>query len=198
MSKNFGEGLTQSLIDFDTPPLTNPHLWAKKVLKTFWGHLHHMVHPGPKFPFPLPTMVFNLRGECAGQALYDTWVIRINQEMLDKYPGIPTQDVIYHEACHLFARKLFGPRIRPHGPEWKKVMTMANVVPTVTHTYKLTPARKRIKYIVTCSSCFKEFQTKSRERYDRIRNFMRDSKKGYRHEACRNKERGGLFRIISV
>jgi predicted SprT family Zn-dependent metalloprotease len=39
--------------------------------------------------------------------------------------------VLCHEAAHLAAYELHGPRIRPHGPEWQRLVKLAGHIPEV-------------------------------------------------------------------
>ena len=39
------------------------------------------------------------------------------------------QEVLCHEMAHLAARELHGRNVRPHGPEWKALMTSAGYEP---------------------------------------------------------------------
>lgn len=184
--------LVQRTIDFDELPLSTPHLTAKKVLQTFWAHLHQVVLPIPKFPYRLPTMIFDLKGTTAGQANFRRWIIRINQEALDKYPQ-ETRAIIRHEACHLYAAKNFGEHIRSHGREWKRTMEMANQVPDRCHTLQLTPARTSISFGWECSSCFEVFQV-SRKRHLLMCRAVGDESNVWKHKECRRKRGAGVLR----
>ena len=188
--------LVQRTIDFDEPPLSSPHLTAKKVLRAFWAHLHQVVLPAPKFPYALPTMVFTLKGTTAGQAHFRSWIIRINQEALDKSPQ-ETRAIIRHEACHLYAMKNFGTLIKPHGPEWQKTMEMAGQVPDRCHTLQLTPARTSITFGWECSSCFEVFQV-SRKRHLRMSRAVGEESNVWKHKECRRKRGAGVLRRSGI
>lgn len=41
------------------------------------------------------------------------------------------REVLCHEAAHLVVRELYGPAAKPHGAEWRKLMTLAGLSPRV-------------------------------------------------------------------
>ncbi len=68
-------------------------------------------------------------------------------------------DVLCHELAHLAAYEHFGPRIRPHGPEWRQLVRTAGFEPSVRFSDAETinllnaRARRRPHYLHVCRVC---------------------------------------------
>jgi SprT protein len=56
--------------------------------------------------------------------------IRVASFLLTGPPGI-LHEVLCHEAAHVAAAELHGPRVRPHGREWKALVAAAGFEPRV-------------------------------------------------------------------
>ena len=77
---------------------------------------------------------FDLHGKCAGQALYErdahgrvALSLRINREAYDLAPAHVLHETIPHEIAHLIC--FLGPRVRSHGPEWRRVFVQLILFP---------------------------------------------------------------------
>ena len=88
-----------------------------------------------------PKIVFDLRGQAAGQANYLKNKIRFNRDLLEKFTDEFVSQTVPHEFAHLVAYAKFGPRIKPHGAEWQLVMVALGVKPARTHNFEVMPAR---------------------------------------------------------
>ena len=89
--------------------------------------------------FPRPSIVLNLRGADAGQALPDRNMLRFNLAFFSRDPAHYLRQVVAHEVAHLVSFRIFGRNIRPHGKEWRQVMTKAFKLPaTRCHSYDLS------------------------------------------------------------
>jgi SprT protein len=102
--------------------------------------------------FEYPTIQFDLRGTCAGQAWSGLNKIRYNlglaMENLDDF----IDDTCMHEAAHVIADRHFAKRCN-HGPNWKWVMSkIMGVKPTRCHNYDVSNqrVRKSYRYIYKC------------------------------------------------
>lgn len=85
-----------------------------------------------------PEIRFDLSGKTAGMLLFPPngrCAIRYNLPMLMKYGEDFINTTIPHEVSHLIARSLHGPRIRPHGSEWKRVMALFGAQPVRCHGF---------------------------------------------------------------
>lgn len=100
--------------------------------------------------FDFPDIDYSLRGSVAGYANYWKWQMRINRPLMRDNVQDFINDTIPHELAHLIAFKIYGPKIKPHGPEWKFVCRKLGYEPNRCHTLKTTPARIHKKYIYTC------------------------------------------------
>ena len=98
-----------------------------------------------------PEVLFNLRGQAAGQANYRATRIRFNQELLRKYKAEFINQTVPHEFAHLIAYQKFGRRIKPHGKEWKSVMIELGASPSRTHGFEASSARKLRRFLYQCN-----------------------------------------------
>lgn len=101
--------------------------------------------------WPPPRLRFDLRGQCAGQALPATWTLRLNRALLLAHEGHFLAVTVPHEVAHLVAYALHGPRIRPHGPEWRELMQQLGLPPKVCHDYPVKPARRARQWTYRCA-----------------------------------------------
>lgn len=82
--------------------------------------------------------------------------IRLNRAFLATHPDetIPT---LCHEAAHIAVFHLHGPQARPHGPEWRHLMQLADQPANRTCTLDLIqhPGQKKTKSTVLhrCPRC---------------------------------------------
>ena len=77
-----------------------------------------------------------------GRANLLLMVLELNPTLLARNPeGVP--HVLIHEAAHLVARYKYGPRIAPHGSQWKSLMLAAGESPRATHSFDTTGLRNR-------------------------------------------------------
>jgi predicted SprT family Zn-dependent metalloprotease len=69
------------------------------------------------------------------------------------------REVVCHEVAHVAAHRLHGARIRPHGPEWKRLMVLAGFEPRARLPLSDLPdgiaetSRPRVLYDHTCPVC---------------------------------------------
>lgn len=97
-------------------------------------------------PVPRVEIRFDLRGQAAGQArmpIRGRPVIRYNPLLLEENTLDFLGRTVPHETAHVIANRLFGPRIRPHGPEWVEVMNLFGADPQRCHDYDVERAATR-------------------------------------------------------
>jgi len=106
---------------------------------------------------PMPWIRFDLRGKSAGQfrALdKGRCLIRYNAQLLERHPREFLSQTVPHETAHLVAFSLFGPRIAPHGGEWRTIMATFGAPPERCHSYSLagvqTRRLRRYQYRCAC------------------------------------------------
>ncbi len=108
-------------------------------------------------PLSQPQVRFDLRGKAAGMALFhprgDT-VIRYNTQMLRENGQAFIEQTVPHEVAHLVARAVFGSTVRPHGAEWRSIMTLFGAEPQRCHTFDVPRKNRRkmrhFSYRCTC------------------------------------------------
>ncbi len=81
--------------------------------------------------FKRPSYQFNQRGKAAGTAHLQRNLIKINPILFLNNRDEFFQQVIPHEVAHLISFQLYG-KVRPHGKEWKMVMTEVFNRPALT------------------------------------------------------------------
>jgi len=96
------------------------------------------------------TVTFDLRGQAAGQARYRDGRIRLNRELLMRYPDDFIGQTIPHEFAHLVTHRLYGSKVRPHGKEWRQVVERLGGKPERTHRYAVTPSRTYRRFLYQC------------------------------------------------
>jgi len=104
---------------------------------------------------PIPSVGFDLRGRAAGQAMLarrrrDTDRIRINAALLASHPDDILAETVPHEVAHVAVHRIHGHGARPHGPEWKALMTAFGVAPEPCHTLPTEPARRLRHFRYAC------------------------------------------------
>ncbi len=98
---------------------------------------------------------FDLRGQSAGQARiarHGPALIRYNPTLLVENGEDFIATTVPHEVAHVIAYLHFGPRIRPHGPEWRSVMAFFGADSSRCHGYDTGRARLRrlSRYLYRC------------------------------------------------
>lgn len=88
--------------------------------------------------FILTAISFDLTGSSAGRLIAHikpgTYHIKYNRLMLEEHPEHVLQKTVPHEVAHLVAYQVHGPKIAPHGKEWKAIMSeVFCVVPQAKH-----------------------------------------------------------------
>ena len=116
----------------------------------------------------LPTVSYNLRGGNSGVAYLFSNNIRLNRELIVIKENFETvsEKTLYHELAHLIVFYLentfqfnnfdsFGNIIstKPHGNEWKFIMSLLGEEPTVTHNMTVKKRLiNKIGYLCGCST----------------------------------------------
>ena len=93
-----------------------------------------------------PMIRFDLRGKSAGQlrtAEGGRSFIRYNPRFLERHPREFLSQTVPHETAHLIAFSLFGPRVPPHGPEWRSIMEFFGASPERCHSYNVEGMQTR-------------------------------------------------------
>lgn len=98
---------------------------------------------------------FDLRGKTAGQVRIRArgeYLIRYNLELLERGGADFIQRTVPHEVAHVLAYHRYGKRIRPHGPEWQRIMRQLGAEPTRCHDYDVSglSARKLTYFRYHC------------------------------------------------
>ncbi|NBC47892.1 MAG: hypothetical protein GVY22_07870 [Gammaproteobacteria bacterium] len=89
---------------------------------------------------------FDLRGRTAGQVRIRSrsdYLIRYNLELLRRGGADFLERTVPHEVAHVVAHERFGPMIRPHGPEWQRIMRTLGAEPSRCHNYDVTDLGQR-------------------------------------------------------
>ncbi len=74
-----------------------------------------------------------------GRASYTRQSIGLQHTLLDPTATELLREVLCHEAAHLAAYRLHGKTIRPHGSQWKSLLSAAGYPPRVTIAAKTLP-----------------------------------------------------------
>jgi SprT protein len=85
------------------------------------------------------TVTFSRRFRSAlGRCAPASREIRLAAFLLDG-PAVLLAEVLCHEAAHAAAYEIHGARVKPHGPEWKRLMEQVGFAPRVKFPAALLP-----------------------------------------------------------
>lgn len=87
---------------------------------------------------PMPRITFDLRGTTAGRAFYTQNRVAFNPILLDQNPEHFVQQTVGHEVAHLAAFVKHGGHIKPHGPEWSRIMWALRLPARRCHNYDVS------------------------------------------------------------
>jgi len=101
-------------------------------------------------------VLFDLRGRAAG--MYRVHgrerLIRYNPWLFARYFEDNLNSTVPHEVAHYITDVLYGiKRVRPHGAEWRAIITALGAKPEVTGRYDLTgiPTRRQQRHTYHCN-----------------------------------------------
>ncbi len=117
----------------------------------------------------MPLVRFDLAGTCAGQYLRRQrfHYLRFNPYVLSRHLSESLTSTVPHEVSHYATALLHGRRrIRPHGPEWQRLMRLLEANPDRTHRFDLTdiPTRRQRRWPYRCSCSTHELTTTRHKR----------------------------------
>ncbi len=106
--------------------------------------------------FPTIPVVFDLRGKCAGmyQCNRRGRRIRYNPWLFAKYYQHSLEQTVPHEVAHYITDCLWGIKsVKPHGKEWKSVVTALGGKPVATGNYSLQgiPIKQYQRFAYHCA-----------------------------------------------
>ena len=102
---------------------------------------------------PVPEVRFDLKGATAGYAMFPERgapYLRLNRELLERYPDEMIGQTVPHEVAHIVTRHVHGWRAPAHGEEWREVMEYFGKPADRTHQMAGVPARKVRRFAYTC------------------------------------------------
>lgn len=71
---------------------------------------------------------FDLKGKSTiGQCKklkHSTYLIRLHEPLLLHYKKVYIDDVLFHEVAHAVQMEIYKNRVKPHGKEWKQIVSM--------------------------------------------------------------------------
>ena len=112
-------------------------------------------------PFAQPSIDFDLRGRCAGmyqvRRAGDGTVerrIRYNPWLFAKYFDDNISDTVAHEVAHYIVEQTYRrTKVKPHGPEWRAVVSALGGTAKATADFDLQgiPQRQRRTFAYRCS-----------------------------------------------
>jgi SprT protein len=123
--------------------------WTRQLIEQAVRHFD--------LPISQPRVRFDLRGKAAGMALFHPrgeTVIRYNTQMLKENGQAFIAQTVPHEVAHLVARAVFGPAVRPHGAEWRSIMTLFGAEPRRCHGFAVPRKdRRKMRYFTYRCAC---------------------------------------------
>jgi predicted SprT family Zn-dependent metalloprotease len=119
-----------------------------------WAELWHV----PKLASALRVELSPRLSRSLGRCYPAAGRVRVSPQLFDE-PRETVREVLCHEAAHVATHLLHGPSVRPHGPEWASLMTMAGYEPKVAMDVASSPClsrelgRPRVLYRHLCPVC---------------------------------------------
>jgi SprT protein len=104
--------------------------------------------------FDLPAVEWTLKGRCAGRAFCIENRIKFNPILLQQNVEDFILQTVPHEIAHLINHALHGRFVKPHGREWKKIMTTLGLEPLRCHNYATQPViirRPQRRHVYYCA-----------------------------------------------
>lgn len=95
-------------------------------------------------------ITYNLRGKSAGQACTKgptDYTLRFNREAIEKHWDDMVNNTIPHEVAHLIAWMVPHLKAAGHNRQWKRLCVSLGGTGARCHSYGLTSARKKTKYV---------------------------------------------------
>jgi len=107
---------------------------------------------------------FDLKGRTSGMFAVkpDSIRIRYNQIIFSKYFEDALVNTVAHEVAHYVVYSIWGiKKVKPHGKEWKQVMTLFGVKPDVTSNYDVTglPLHRQKQFNYSCGCMIHQLST---------------------------------------
>jgi SprT protein len=104
-----------------------------------------------KRDFEMPVIRYDVRNTDGGLAYHQLWLIRLNLILCYENEKHFIDTTVPHEVAHLVARAVYndrvlaetGKRMRPHGKEWKEVMSLFELEAKVTHQYSVASIERK-------------------------------------------------------
>lgn len=114
-------------------------------------YCYHLAEERFQRRFERPRVELDLRGQRAGVAYLNRNLLRFNGQMYRDNSEDFLRQTVPHEVAHLLAHSLYGQRIRPHGPEWRQLMSGLFGLPaTRCHDYPVA-RRRSTQYLYRCA-----------------------------------------------
>lgn len=107
---------------------------------------------------------FDLKGSTSGMFVVrgDQVFIRYNEVIFSQYYDDSLFNTVAHEVAHYVVYKMWGARkVKPHGKEWKQVMTEFGVKPDVKGSYDISalPLHRQAQHDYTCGCMMHQLST---------------------------------------
>lgn len=113
---------------------------------------------------PEPVLLFDLRGQAAGQAIWrrpQRPLLRFNLDIARRHAADFLEQTVAHEVAHLVTAACHR-RARPHGAEWRAVMIHLGIAePNRCHDYALDESqiRRQRRWAYACACSVHELST---------------------------------------
>ena len=125
-----------------------------QVKSTVLQHINH-INNCYNLTVPPVQVEFDLKGRNAGsfELRNSTCRIRFNEIILVNNFQESLEQTVPHETAHYLTYKIFGRKnIKPHGPEWRKIMEMLGATADVYHNFDLknVPIRQQRRHTYSC------------------------------------------------
>ena len=121
---------------------THPKVWPKELSCELRDDLHSwcaLWNVSTLVP-EISVTISRRMTSSLGRASYTRQSIGLQHTLLDPTAKELLREVLCHEAAHLAAYRLHGKTIRPHGSQWKSLLSAAGYPPRATIAAATLPA----------------------------------------------------------
>lgn len=102
--------------------------------------------------YPVPQIHYFSKGTRGGFYRHSDKTVHYNAVLAVMNEGDFLKTIVPHEVAHYIQFMEYGPRVQPHGGEWKRMMRLLGCEPTRCHSYDVTTVRQRNikRYAIAC------------------------------------------------
>lgn len=102
--------------------------------------------------YPIPPIHYFFKGTRGGFYHHTTKTVHYNGVLAAQNAEHFLKTTVPHEVAHYIQFMEYGPRVQPHGTEWKQMMRLLGCDPIRCHSYDVAAVKQRHvkRYAISC------------------------------------------------